>query len=191
MSRWTKKTSFALFLNAVAAELQGTGEPAWILKVDGKPLPVGRCSKDPDAKGGKLGRGYKLHAIWGYKPLPEAWEVTAVREYEGTVAERLLTQVYGKGYLLGDGNYEASKLYDAADASGYQLLALPEDMDNAKGHRYQSPYRVRALRLFGEGSVWVGLCIWGEPRSSGVSATPVLSGVGCLRFPTGSADSGV
>lgn len=154
VSRRTKKTSFALFLNAVAIELKGTGKPAWILKVDGKPLPVGRCSKDPDAKGGKLGRGYKLHVIWGVGPLPEAWEVTALREYEGTVAERLLTQVQGMGFLLGDGNYEASRLYDAANASGYQLLAHPEAKDNGKGHRYQSEHRVRALRLFASGLGW-------------------------------------
>src|SRR5262245_21720236 len=70
MSRRAKKTSFALFLNAVAAELKGTGPPAWELVIDGKPLPVGRCSKDPDAKSGALGRGYKLHALWGRGPLP-------------------------------------------------------------------------------------------------------------------------
>ena len=154
MSRRAKKTAFALFLNAVAAELRGTGPPAWELVVDGKPLPVGRCSKDRDAKSGALGRGYKLHAIWGDKPLPEAWEVTAMRDYEGTVAGRLLTQVWGKGYLLGDGNYEANRLYDAADASGYQLLAHPESKDNGLGHHYQSPYRLSALRLFSTDLGW-------------------------------------
>lgn len=159
MSRRARKTSFALFLNAVAAELKGTGEPAWELVVDGKPLPVGRCSKDRDARSGALGRGYKLHAIWGTAPLPEAWEVTAMRDYEGTVAERLLTQVSGKGFLLGDGNYEASRLYDAADARGYQLLARPDPGDNGRGHRYQSVHRVTALRLFADGLGW-GLYRW-------------------------------
>src|SRR5262249_27282962 len=99
VSRRAKKLVFALFLSRVATALKGTGKPSWELVVDGKPLPVGHCSKDRDAKAGKLGRGYKLHMIWGDKPLPEAWEVTAVRDYEGAVAVRLLAQVHGVGYL--------------------------------------------------------------------------------------------
>jgi hypothetical protein len=154
MSRRAKKTSFALFLNAVANELKGDGPPAWELVVDGKPLPVGRCSKDRDAKGGHLGRGYKLHTLWGTDPLPEAWEITAMREYEGAVAERLLTQVHGVGFLFGDGNYEASRLYDAAAGSGYQLLAHPDPQDTGRGHRYQSEHRQTALRLFADGLGW-------------------------------------
>jgi hypothetical protein len=159
VSRRVKKTSFALFLNRVAAELKGDGKPAWELVIDGKPLPVGRCSKDPDAKSGALGRGYKLHALWGDGPLPQAWEVTAMREYEGTVAERLLGQVRGKGFLYGDGNYEASRVYDASDASGYQLLARPDPRDNGRGHRYQSAHRLVALSFFASGLGW-GLYRW-------------------------------
>jgi hypothetical protein len=68
---------FAVFLNHLAARLRGNGPPAWELTLDGKPLPVGKCSKDPDAKSGPHGKGYKLHAVWGSKPLPEAWAVTA------------------------------------------------------------------------------------------------------------------
>lgn len=155
MSRRPKRVVFAVFLNRVAERLKGAGEPAWTLVVDGKPLPVGWCSKDPDARGGALGRGYKLHAIWGDGPLPEAWEVTAMREYEGAVAERLLGRVRGrKGVLLGDGNYEASRLYDAADESGYLLLARPDPQDNGRGHRYQSEHRRLALRWFRDGLGW-------------------------------------
>jgi hypothetical protein len=154
MSRRAQKTSLALFLNAVGAELKGDGPPAWELVIDGKPLPVGHCSKDRDAKSGGLGRGYKLHALWGDRCLPEAWEVTAMRDYEGTVAERLLAQVRGKGFLLGDGNYEANRLYDVADASGYQLLAHPDPRDNGRGHRPQSEHRLAALGVFATGLGW-------------------------------------
>jgi len=159
ISRRTRTVVFDMFLNRVAQRLKGDGAPAWELVVDGKPLPVGRCSKDPDAKGGKLGRGYKLHAIWGVGPLPEAWEVTAMRDYEGTVAQRLLTPVKGKGFLLGDGNYEANPIYDAADARGYQLLARPEPKDNGRGHRPQSEHRRAALKFFETGLGW-GLYRW-------------------------------
>jgi len=154
VSRRAQKTSFALFLNRVAAELKGDGPPAWELVVDGKPLPVGRCSKDRDARSGALGRGYKLHAIWGDAVLPEAWEVTAMRDYEGAVAERLLKQIRGKGFLYADGNYEAGRIYDAAAASGYQLLAHPDPQDNGCGHRPPSEHRLLALRFFARGLGW-------------------------------------
>ena len=154
MSRRARKTSFALFLNRVAAELKGDGPAAWTLAVDGKELPVGRCSKDRDARPGPHGKGYKLHMIWGARCLPEAWDVTAAREYEGAVAERLLTQVWGKGVLLGDGNYEASRVYDAAAESCYQLLAPPDARDTGDGHRYQSPHRLLARRWFETGLGW-------------------------------------
>jgi hypothetical protein len=154
VSRRAKRTVFGVFLNRVARRLRGGGPPAWELVVDGKPLPVGRCSKDPDAKSGRHGRGYKLHAVWGAGPLPEAWEVTAARDYEGAVAQRLLTQVRGAGCLLADGNYEASDLYAAAAASGYQLLAPPDDRDTGAGHRYQSPHRLVALAWFADGLGW-------------------------------------
>jgi hypothetical protein len=159
VSRRARTLAFGLFLNRVAAVLKGGGPPAWELVVDGKPLPVGHCSKDPDARGSRLGRGYKLHAIWGDRPLPEAWEVTALREYEGAVAERLLGQVRGVGFLYGDGNYEASRLYDAAAASGYQLLAPPDARDTGRGHRYQSGHRLASLRWFADGVGW-GLYRW-------------------------------
>lgn len=154
MSRRPKRLIFGIFLNRVAAVLKGRGKPAWELVIDGKPLPVGHCSKDPDARGTRLGRGYKLHALWGADPLPEAWEVTAVREYEGAAAVRLLGRVRGCGFLYADGNYEASPLYDAAAGSGYQLLARPDPCDNGRGHRYQSEHRATALRLFADGLGW-------------------------------------
>lgn len=159
MSRRTKRTVFAVFLNRVAVRLKGTGPPAWELVVDGKPLPVGKCSKDRDARAGPHGRGYKLHTLWGDDPLPEQWEVTAAREYEGAVAERLFAGLSGKGYILADGSYEASRLYDAADPTGYQLLARPVKQDTGRGHVYQSPHRAAALRLFADGLGW-GLYRW-------------------------------
>jgi hypothetical protein len=151
VSRRTRRGGFVVILNAVAARLRGDGPPAWTLIVDGKPLPVGHCTKDRQAKGGPRGPGYKLHTVWGTKPLPDAWAVTPLRQYEGAVAEDLLSRIRGFGYLLGDGNYEASRLYDAADRAGYQLLAPPDPQDNGRGHHYQSPHRRAALALIRDG----------------------------------------
>ena len=180
VSRRSGRTAFAVFLNRVADRLKGDGPPAWELTVDGKPLPVGRCSKDPDAKAGRHGKGYKLHALWGDRPLPEAWAVTAAREYEGAVAEQLLTQVRGKGVVLADGNYEASRLYDAAAASGYLLLAPPDPQDTGTGHRYQSPYRLRALSWFADGLGWSLLAERGSIERQFGNAGSFAGGLGPL-----------
>ena len=162
ISRRSDRPEFAVFLTRLATQLRGDGPPAWTLVIDGKELPVGRCSKDLDAVAGRRGPGYKLHALWGDRPLPERWAVTAANEYEGAVAERLLADFAGKGILLADGNYEASPLYDAAAAAGYQLIAPPDDQDTGRGHTYQSPYRLRALEWFKDG--WGATLL--RPRSA-------------------------
>lgn len=152
--RRARRAEVADLLDRLGARLRGAGPPAWTLMIDGKPLPVGRCSKDPDAKPNQHGKGYKLHLIWGGRCMPEAWEVTALNEYEGAVAERLVARIRGKGVLLGDGSYEASRVYDAAAPSGYLLLAPPTAADTGGGHVYQSPYRRLALSWFADGLGW-------------------------------------
>lgn len=145
-------------LARLADRPRGAGPPGWTLAVDGKPLVVGVCSKDPDARPGWVpggfARGYKLHAVWGGRCLPEAWAVTPLGEYEGAVAARLLAGLSGRGVLLADGNYEASRVYDAAARAGYQPLAPPDRQGTGRGHRYQSPHRAAALRWFADGLGW-------------------------------------
>lgn len=130
----------------------------WSL-LDGKALPVSGVSKDPDAKPGRgaggKGKGYKLHTLASGRPLPEAWAITPLNEAEAAVAERLLKQAPGAGYVLADGNYDASALFDAAAASGYQLVTPMPNPNAGRGHRYQSPHRLRCIDLmrgdFGRG----------------------------------------
>ena len=128
--------------------------------VDGKPLLVGGYSKDPDAKLGKavnaFGRGYRLHAIWSKRPMPDAWEVTPLNVAEPKVAEELVHQAAtntespaGKitRILSADGNYDSSRLFDEAADAGYQLLVPVTSPGAGKGHHYQSPFRLRCIRL--------------------------------------------
>lgn len=153
VSRRARRTAFACFLNFLADRLRGRGAPGLVLALDGKPLTVGGCSHDPDARFGRaaghVGRGYKLHAVWGQRPLPEAWEVTPLSDHELNAAERLAGQLPGGGYVTADGNLDASRLYDRLAACGYQLLAPPGDANPGRGHHYQSPARVRGIALWG------------------------------------------
>jgi hypothetical protein len=150
LSRRVDGLAVGAFLRLVEQRLRQRGEPRLLSLLDGKPLPVSGVSKDPDARwgrgaGGKA-KGYKLHTLWSGRPLPEAWEVTPLPEAESVVGQRLLRQTPGAGYVLADGNYDSSPLFDEAAAQGYQLVA-PLPTNAGQGHRYQSPHRLRCRDL--------------------------------------------
>ena len=156
MSRRIDRVAVGLLWRAIERRLreQSAGHPALVAFLDGKPLPVGGATKDPDARYGRaagtMAKGYKLHAIWAKRAVPEAWEVTPMTAAETTVAKRLLPQVTGGGYLLADGNYDASDLFDQARGREYQLLTPAPDPGTGRGHHYQSPYRKRSIHLMRE-----------------------------------------
>jgi hypothetical protein len=122
-----------------------------MLVVDGKPLVVGGASKDSDATWGRaaggLAKGYKLHAVWGDAPLPIAWALAGLHVSERRMAQKLFAELPGDGYLLGDKQYDANYLYEAAARSGYQLLAPQQRPGKGLGHRRHSPQRIRGLEL--------------------------------------------
>jgi hypothetical protein len=150
LSRRLHRLPVGLLLRAVEDRLRQAGHPSLISYLDGKPLPVGSRSKDPGARPkGPLGPGYKLHALWTTQPVPVAWEVTAAGVGEAPVAEGLVARGPGAGYLLADGNYDSNPLFDAAAAAGYQLLVPKWRSGAGRGHRYQSPSRLRSIALAG------------------------------------------
>ena len=152
MSRRVDTVGIGMLWRELERRLRDSGEPALLAFVDGKPLLVGGCSKDPDARFGRaaghIGRGYKLHTIWSTRPVPEAWEVAPLNVDERAVAQSLVVQLGHGGYLLGDGNYDASRVYDAAAARGYQLVAPFRKAKNPGcGKHYQSPHRLRSIDI--------------------------------------------
>ncbi len=79
--------------------------------------------------------------------MPEAFEVRPLNEHEAKVAQRLVGRLGGGGYLVADGNYDATAPYDRAEACGWQLVAAQRDNNAGAGHHYQSPYRLRCIAL--------------------------------------------
>jgi hypothetical protein len=151
MSRRTRTAAVRRLLNAVRRLLRGAGPAAWVRVLDSKALPVGRCSKDPDARPGRAtggwSRGYRLHAIWGGGPAPDAWEVLPADHGEPTTARLLLPRAGGGGYLLGDSNFDSNRLHEQAARRGSQVVAPPKKKDRGLGHRRHSAARVHALEL--------------------------------------------
>ena len=187
VSRRTKKLIFGIFLNRVASRLKGRGKPAWELVIDGKPLPVGHCSKDPDAKGTRLGRGYKLHTLWGIDPLPEAWEVTAAREYEGAVAARLFARVRGSGSRTATGITRPARSTTTRPAADTSCWHVPIRVTTDAGTATRANTGKRRCVCSRTG--WAGSCTGGAVASSGRSGTWVRSVAVWDRCPTGCAGS--
>lgn len=151
MSRRLRRVDTAMLMRYVVAKAREVGDEALVAAIDGKPLPVGGASGDPEARCGRgaglRAKGYKLYAIWGGRPVPEAYRVYSMNTSENKVAEEMALELTGGGYLLGDGEYDANGVYDAAGAAGYQLLAPRENPEAGLGHQYQSPYRLRCIEL--------------------------------------------
>jgi hypothetical protein len=152
LSRRLRSVAVGVLLRAAADRLRDLMPAPLVQAVDGKPLPIGGAGHDPDARNGygagKIARGYKLHAVWGGRPMPEAFAVEPLNVEETQAARRLLSELTGGGgYVLGDGVYDASPVYDAAGRAGYQLVAPREDPEAGLGHRRQSPFRLRSIEL--------------------------------------------
>jgi hypothetical protein len=157
MSRRLRQPDVLALLARVekAPEVTGSPEPTCVKCIDGKPLAVGGCSHDPDAKwghgAGGIVRGYKFFAIWGRGPIPQAWQVASMNVSEEYMATKLIPQLAGDGgYLLGDSLYDANRLYDLALANGHQLVAPKKRRGTGLGHRRHSPARLRSIELLGQ-----------------------------------------
>lgn len=115
----------------VHQDLGGTLVPTAISYLDGKALPVGPCSKDPDAKRGKVykgfAKGYKLHAwVTEDKRIP-LWAVTALNVHESHVARLMFTcefapRLSDRSLVVTDGNYDDHELHTDVAGSGGRLL---------------------------------------------------------------------
>src|SRR5262249_39010835 len=75
ISRRVDSVATGLFWRALEQRVRTTGNPDLLAFIDGKPLPIGGNSKDPDARWGRgtggVAKGYKLHAVWSNRALPE------------------------------------------------------------------------------------------------------------------------
>ena len=160
MSRRKRSDAFERFMDAVGARLAGLPSSALLKRVDGKALPVAAHSTDRDAAwgrgAGQDANGYKLHAIWSDRPMPEQWALTPMNVCERRMARRMVKRLPGGGgggggggYLLADAYYDDSRLHDLAAAANHQLVAPRRASSRGKGlgHCYQSPYRLRCIDM--------------------------------------------
>jgi hypothetical protein len=154
LSRRMKSLSVIGLLTQVFARLCALTPPGLLHVLDGKPLVVGPCSKDRDAKRGRahdvMARGYRLLASWGdgRHVVPEAWTIASMNTSEPRLAQsQLLPMIRGVGYAPADALFDDNVLYDRAGERQLQLLAPRRRPHTGLGHCYHSPFRLRAIAM--------------------------------------------
>jgi hypothetical protein len=155
MSRRLRSPSVRALLDALQRRVTAPRTPGLLWMIDGKPLPIGGCSKDRQAgygraAGGKA-KGYKLHALVGSDGSLAAWRVAPMNTDERVMARRLLAAAPPEvvGYVAADANYDSNKLHQACDDRGELQLVTPRRYGpgNGTGHRQQAAGRLRSIAL--------------------------------------------
>ena len=156
VSRRKRRPAFEAFMDAVGERLAGLPSAALVKRLDGKAMIVAAHSKDPDAAwgrgAGQNANGYKLHALWAERAMPEQWAVTALDVCEKRMARRFAQRLadgggYAGGYVLADAYFDASDLHDRYAAAGHQLVTRRRKPGTGLGHCYQSPRRLRSIEI--------------------------------------------
>jgi hypothetical protein len=133
--------------------LAARGERPLLWFIDSKPLAISGCSKDRQAGYGRAAgckaKGYKLHTIVGNEGSIAAWRIAPMNQDERVIARRMLRTAPVQGYVLADSNYDSNELHRVCFSRGnVQLVAPPRyGYHRKRGHRPQSPARLRAIEL--------------------------------------------
>jgi DDE family transposase len=155
LSRRLRSPSVVALLDALERRVIAPKGPGLFWMIDGKPLPIGGCSKDRQAgygrsAGGKA-KGYKIHALVGGDGSVAGWRVAPMNKDERVMAERLVKAAPPEvvGYLIADGNYDSNPLHEVCDARGEAQLVTPRRYGPGKGtgHRKQAKGRLRSIAL--------------------------------------------
>jgi hypothetical protein len=150
--------------------LGGPLVPTALSYLDGKALPVGPTSKDPDARRGRtpggFAKGYKLHAWATEDGRVPVWCVLALSAHEAVAARELLVpampDLSPRALVLADGNYDDKALHAAVAARGGRLLARPRGWGRHRTTRSaMGPARRQSL------------AVWGDRSGAGVPARSV------------------
>ena len=129
-------------IHRVNDQLNRSEEPAELMFMDGKALPVSESTRDPDAKtgrgNGRFSRGYKLHALAAEGGCIRAFSIRPLNEHEVPVAESQLVRHIDPGAMvLADGNYDSERLYGQIYQRGAWLFTPLKGMAKPGSYRYR------------------------------------------------------
>ena len=126
LSRRLRTERFQQLLEGVHAYFVRNSQDCEVAYLDGKPLPVSICSRDPDARIGwctkGFARGYRLHACVTNDQRIVGFSVTPMNDGEARVAREDVPIPPRVGLVMADANYDSGKTYTALHKRGHQLL---------------------------------------------------------------------
>jgi Transposase DDE domain len=157
MSKRLRRGTVRDLLARLEARVIAPKGPGVYWMIDGKPLPVGGCSKDRQAgygraAGGKA-KGYKLHALVNPHGAVAGWRVAPMNTDERAVARRLIKAAPEtvQGYVVTDRNYDSNPLHAQCEARPGGRLQLVNRRrygpGHGHGHRKQTAGRLRSKEL--------------------------------------------
>lgn len=153
MSRRLRSASVRALLDAMEQYVVAPKQPGLFWIIDGKPLPIGGCSKDRQAGFGRAAgckaKGYKLHAILDTEGTIASWRIAPMNRDERVMAQRMVRTAPIQGYLVADSNYDSNKLHDVcAQRDQLQLVTRRRyGPQHGTGHRQQTKGRLRSMQL--------------------------------------------
>ena len=155
MSRRLKTQSVLTMLDGLEKHVVAPSEASIFWMIDGKPLPIGGCSKDHEAGYGKAAgtkaKGYKLHALIRSDGAVAEWRVAPMNKDERVMAELIFNAAPPEvcGYIVADSNYDSNKLHAVCDKRQNTQLVTRRRYGpgNGTGHRPQTPGRLRSIAL--------------------------------------------
>ena len=154
MSRRLRSGATLEFLRRLEERVIAPAESSGLVwLIDGKPLPIGGCSKDRQAGYGRSSagkaKGYKLHAIIGKDGHVAQWRVAPMNRDERVMARRMLRVLRQPGYVVADRNYDSNRLHQVCDERGnLQLVARRRyGPGRGHGHRRQTQGRLRSKAI--------------------------------------------
>jgi len=149
--RRLRTTRVRQMVEQIHDQLSHSDSPAAVSFFDGKPMVVGRGSRDRDAKkgyaDGSFRRGYRLHA-WATEDgrIPR-FALTSMNVGEPSTARELTDRIEAGTLVLADANYDSAPLYRAVDARGAQLLTPLKGRSHAPQQQSRmGPARRRAIQ---------------------------------------------
>lgn len=153
MSRRLRSRSVIALLDALERRVVAPKEPGLFWMIDGKPLPIGGCSKDRQAGYGRaancMAKGYKVHAIVAPDGAIACWRIAPMNKDERVMAERMLRIAPIHGYVVADSNYDSNKLHQVCETrDALQLVTRRRyGPSHGTGHRRQSAGRLRSMQM--------------------------------------------
>jgi hypothetical protein len=155
MSRRLRSPRVVALLDQLERRVVAPKEPGLFWMMDGKPLPIGGCSKDRQAGYGRAAsgkaKGYKLHALLSPDGAVAEWRVAPMNKDERVIGERLVKNASREvmGYLVADGNYDSNPLHRVCGERGNLQLVTPRRFGSGKGmgHRKHTASRLRSIAI--------------------------------------------